>query len=81
MNYLVSITSQGQISIPKKLLNQYNFGNVQKAIVRAGDAGRIIVEPVADFLSLKGVIKTKKKFSAKKIREQFEKHLATRHLI
>ncbi len=80
MNYIVSITSQGQISLPKVLLSQYQFGAARKAIVRPGYHGEIIVEPVTDFLSLKGTLKTKKKFSSQKIRLQFEKYLATRYL-
>ena len=80
MNYLVSITSQGQISIPKDILRQFNLENTNKAIVSPIDEGRFVVEPVADFLAFKGSIKTKKKFSAKKIRQQFEEYLATRHL-
>lgn len=80
MNYIVSITSQGQISIPKVLLKQYKLGEARKAIVRSGYHGEIIVEPVADFLSLKGTLETKKKFSSKIIRQEFEKYLATRHL-
>jgi len=60
MNYIVSITSQGQISIPAKLRVKLNLDKKQKAIV-SEENGRLVVEPVADILSLKGSLKTNKK--------------------
>jgi len=51
--YTVSITSQGQISIPAKIRKSLNLDKYSKAYVRE-ENGKVIVEPVEDFMSLKG---------------------------
>ena len=58
MNYLVSITSQGQISIPAKIRRKLGLYEFDKAYVKE-EGGRVIVEPVADLLKLKGILKHK----------------------
>ncbi|MBI3887771.1 hypothetical protein HY310_01755 [Candidatus Microgenomates bacterium] len=59
MNYIVSITSQGQISLPIKLRREL-FADTNKAIVFVQD-GKVTLEPVRDLLGLAGSLKTKKK--------------------
>jgi bifunctional DNA-binding transcriptional regulator/antitoxin component of YhaV-PrlF toxin-antitoxin module len=59
MTYTVSITSQGQISIPIKLRREL-FSDTNKAIVSVQD-GKVMLEPVKDLLSLAGSLKTTKK--------------------
>lgn len=78
VNYIVSITRQGQISIPAALRREYGLDNFRKAIVSSTKEGKFIIEPFPDLLSLKGVVKTKKKISPKQIREEFEKYLSSR---
>ncbi|KKQ51814.1 MAG: hypothetical protein UT19_C0011G0005 [Candidatus Woesebacteria bacterium GW2011_GWB1_39_10b] len=51
--YIVSITSQGQFSIPARLRRELGFHKHKKAIVSV-DKGKMIVEPASDFMSLKG---------------------------
>ncbi|MBI2334753.1 AbrB/MazE/SpoVT family DNA-binding domain-containing protein [Candidatus Daviesbacteria bacterium] len=75
MTYLVSITSQGQISIPIQLRRKFGLEKTQKAIV-SDDADKIIIEPVQDFLELKGSLKTKIKKTPRQIRRAFEEYLA-----
>ncbi len=75
MTYFVTITSQGQMSIPAALRRQFGLEKTRKAIVRA-DSGKIIVEPIADILSLRGVFKTKKKIPFSISRKAFEEALA-----
>lgn len=77
MNYIVSITSQGQISIPMPLRRKYGLDKFRKAIISSTQEGNLIIEPFSDLLSLKGIIKTKKKVSSRQIREEFEKYLAS----
>lgn len=60
MSYTVSITSQGQISIPAQIRKQLGLSKNSKAIVSV-KGGEMFVKPVKDFLALKGSIKTKKK--------------------
>ncbi len=58
MVYTVSITSQGQISIPAKIRRELGLDKKEKALVSI-DQDRIIVEPVEDFLQLEGSLKHK----------------------
>lgn len=75
MTYTVSITSQGQISIPAPLRRKLGLDKTSKALVSEKE-GKIVIEPIKDFLELKGSLKTSKLSSSSKIREQFEHYLA-----
>lgn len=79
MTYTVSITRQGQMSIPASIRKQLSLKNKPKASVSVQN-GKIVVEPVGDFMDLAGTFRTKKKYDPKKAREEFEWYLATRHL-
>ena len=75
MTYTVSITSQGQISIPARFRRELGLNKINKATVsRVGD--QLIVKPVEDLLELRGILKTTKKIPFKKIRQDFEEYLA-----
>lgn len=76
MTYFVTITSQGQLSIPAKVRRRIGFGKTNKAMLRVLD-DRIEISPATDILSLKGIFKTNKKISFKKTRSDFETALAT----
>ena len=58
MNYIVSITSQGQISIPVDIRRALGFDKQRKAVVRQ-EGEKLVVEPVKDLLELQGVFKHK----------------------
>lgn len=51
--YTVTITSQGQITIPAKVRRQLNLDKSKKATVRVED-NKAIIEPVVDIMSLAG---------------------------
>ena len=72
--YTVSITSQGQISIPVKIRKELGFHKHKKAIVTI-EGGKMVVEPVTDFMSLKGILHkyAKRGMSIDKIIEMEEK--------
>lgn len=53
MTQVVSLTRQGQISIPAKMLAKYGKNRPTKVIVKAVENGWL-VEPVPDILSLGG---------------------------
>ncbi len=53
MGQVVSITSQGQISIPAALRRRLGLDKYRKAYVKE-EAGKIVVEPVEDIFSLHG---------------------------
>ncbi|OGM79126.1 hypothetical protein A2382_02730 [Candidatus Woesebacteria bacterium RIFOXYB1_FULL_38_16] len=76
MIYTVSITEQGQITIPKKIRNELNLNKKGKANVKI-ESGKMVVEPIIDLLELRGSLKTNKKpLSGRKIRELFGEALA-----
>lgn len=75
MQNIVSITSQGQLTIPKSLLCVFGIkGRVKATIKKEGNT--IIVEPKQDFWSLPGSLDSKAKLSdeqLKQAREAFSK--------
>lgn len=58
--YTVSITSQGQISLPAKVRRELGLHKNGKAILSVHE-GTILLTPVKDLLELKGSLKTHKK--------------------
>lgn len=74
MTYTVTITSQGQISIPAKIRRKFGFDKTGKALVYVEDK-KIIIEPTRNFLELEGAFKSKIKISPKEAREKFEDYL------
>ena len=77
MTYTVTITSQGQISIPAKIRRELGLDRSKQAIVSVKD-DEIIIKPVKDFLDLKGSLKTNIKATPEQTREAFEEYLAGR---
>ncbi|AKM83356.1 hypothetical protein A2422_04070 [Candidatus Woesebacteria bacterium RIFOXYC1_FULL_31_51] len=76
--YTVSITSQGQISIPAKLRGLFNLKSTNKATVISTEDG-ILIKPIVDFLELSGsLITNKKSLSNSIIHESFSKSMANR---
>lgn len=73
MTYTVSITSQGQLSIPTKLRRTLGFTN--KALVSVAD-GKVVLEPIVDLLDLKGAVQPRHPAPAQPLRQAFEAHLA-----
>jgi len=55
MQQIVSITSQGQITIPASFRKQLGLDKYLKALVKI-EGEQIIVEPVPDLLSLAGIL-------------------------
>ncbi len=71
MTYAVSITSQGQMSVPAKIRNELGFSRTGKVLVSVQD-GKMIVEPIEDILDLAGSLKTNKKpLSNEKLHDLF----------
>lgn len=73
MIFTVSITSQGQISIPAKIRRDLGLKKTSKALVRVENK-KMVVEPIGDLLELKGSLKTNKKtLTSTEIHELFAK--------
>lgn len=75
MQDIVSITSQGQLTIPMSIRRSFGIkGSVKAAIKRENNL--IIVEPKGDFWALEGSLPSKIKLSDKELqraREEFSK--------
>jgi AbrB family looped-hinge helix DNA binding protein len=68
MSQVVSITSQGQLTIPKSLRDAFGIQEAVKAVIeKQGDV--IVVKPKKDFWSLKGSLATKVKLSDKELKK------------
>ncbi len=79
MQQVVSITSQGQLTIPKSMLKAFGITSATKAVIRKTDTA-LVVEPKKDFWSLEGSLKSDIKLSddeLRKAREQFSKTWST----
>jgi len=74
MTYTVTITSQGQISIPAKLRRKLGLDKSNKALIRE-ENGELVVKPVRDFMELGGSLNqyAKKDKSIEQIMEEEEK--------
>lgn len=78
MSQVVSITSQGQITIPAKLRREIGLNKRGKALL-SNEKGKILVEPVRDLLELGGSLNflaKKKKYDPAKAREMFAEYVA-----
>ena len=80
MPSIVSITQQGQVTIPKAIRESLKIGKNAKAIVVEKNS-TIIVEPIDDIFTLKGSIKPKRRpEDFKKMRKAFIDYLGKRAL-
>jgi len=79
MIYTVSVTSQGQVSIPVKLRRQFGFDNRRKAIIEVKKDG-LLMKPQTDIDALRGSLKTKKRIPFRKVRQAFGEYLAARSI-
>lgn len=75
MTYFITITSQGQISIPAPIRRRFSLDKIKKATLEVKD-NKIIIEPVKDIQELRGIFKAEKKISFRIARKAFEKALS-----
>ena len=78
MQQIVSITSQGQISLPKLMLQDLGIYGATKAVAKKV-GNTIIVSPKQDFWSLAGSLASEVKLSDKQLkvaRNSFSKNWA-----
>jgi len=57
---LMTITSQGQITIPADFRRQFGLEEQSKAVVEIND-DKLVIEPLLDLLSLEGSLRRKAK--------------------
>lgn len=68
MQDIVSITSQGQLTIPVAIRQSFGIKGSAKAVIKR-DGDVIIVEPRNDFWSLEGILASEIRLSDKQLRE------------
>lgn len=71
MTYIVTVTSQGQISIPAPIRRKMGLDKTRKAMVSMVDE-KMVMEPVADIRKFMGIFKSSKRYT----RKEEEKALA-----
>lgn len=71
MQDIVSITSQGQLTIPMSIRQSFGIKGSVKAIIKR-ENNLIIVEPKADFWSLEGSLISEVKLSDQELQEARE---------
>ena len=71
MQKIVSITSQGQVTIPKAWLREMGIKGATKAVAKK-KGGKLEIEPKADFWSLAGSLKSDVVLTDKQLREARE---------
>ncbi len=79
MTYTVSITSQGQISIPASLRRKIGLAKSGRALVTEKE-GKLVIEPIKDFLELRGALKTDVLATPLQIRKAFKEYVAQKDL-
>ena len=75
MSQIVTITSQGQLTIPQTVRERFGISGSTKAILKI-EGHTIVVEPKHDFWALSGSLKSKVKLTdaqMKLARKSFEK--------
>lgn len=76
MSQSSTITTKGQITIPKKLRKDLGLKPKEKVFFQR-QGRRIIIEPLPDFLTLGGFFRSKKKMpDLKKLRKKIQADIA-----
>lgn len=75
MHHIVSITSQGQVTIPKSVRKAFGIDRAAKAVLKKVETG-FLIEPKKDFWSLPGSLSSSVRLSnadLRKAREEFSR--------
>ena len=56
MNYTYSITSKGQITIPKEFRDKLGLDKLGKANLRMNDMGEIVLSPARDLAAVRSLL-------------------------
>ncbi|MFB6212194.1 MAG: AbrB/MazE/SpoVT family DNA-binding domain-containing protein [Candidatus Magasanikbacteria bacterium] len=72
------VTKKGQVTIPVDMREELGLNSGQKVFfIRKGS--KLEIEPVPDFLDLKGSISTQKEYSKEKARKAIKKNLSEKY--
>lgn len=75
MSYVTTLTSKGQVTIPNYFRQQLQLQVGHKVMFQKNpdQADELILKPVVDFASLRGALKTSKKYNRDAARRVFLK--------
>lgn len=76
---ITTVTAKGQITLPAEIRKKRGIKPGDKIQV-VEEKGEIKVAPIPDFFSLRGSLKSEKKYDRKKARKAIGKYLAGRYL-
>lgn len=71
MQNVISITSKGQLTIPKSIVDKLGIKTPSKAVIKS-EKHKIVIEPKKDFWSLESSLKSKIKLSDNQLRHARE---------
>ena len=69
-----TVTKKGQVTIPVSLRKKLNITSGTK-VNFVYENGQIVLKPIPDFRSLRGIIKTDKKYNKKEIERAIGDHI------
>lgn len=75
MPYISTLTQKGQVTIPIEIRKFLGLSPSDQVAFLKRER-EVIVKPAVDFLSLKGTIKTRKKYSDRKADEALKRYIA-----
>lgn len=75
MSYVTTLTTKGQVTVPNYFRQQLQLQVGHKIMFQRNpdQAGELILKPVVDFASLRGALKTSKKYNRFRARRAFLK--------
>ncbi len=76
--FTTTVTQKGQVTIPLAVREMVDIKPRQKVMVTVQN-DTVVIQPAVDFFSLKGSIKTKKKYSKKEINKAIGEYFIKRH--
>jgi len=72
------ITKKGQVTIPKDMRDQLDL-DAGKRVFFVRKGSKLEIEPVPDFLDLKGSVESDKEYSKETAREAIKEEFAQKH--
>lgn len=76
--YVTTVTQKGQVTIPAEIRKNLELKKGTKVEFKQKN-GEVILSKLADFLSLRGSLKSSKRYSKREARKAIGRYLANKH--
>mgnify|MGYP000594088573 CR=1 FL=1 len=80
MQFSTTVTQKGQATIPAHIRKSLGIRLNTKITFELNEKNEAVIKPVADFLSLKGSIKSKKPFNIRAMDKAVEKYVVEEYV-